>query len=45
MIAFFKKHEGLWVFVHSPAAMIAALVASLIVLGAVFAPWIALVNP
>jgi len=41
----FKRHEGLWLFVHSPAAMIAAVVASVIMIGAVFAPWIALVNP
>ncbi|WP_293448457.1 ABC transporter permease [Planktotalea sp.] len=45
MIAFVKKYEGLWLFVHSSAAIIAALVAALIFLGAVFAPWIALVNP
>lgn len=45
MIAFLRKHEGLWLFVHSPAAMAAALVAVVIVLGAVFAPWLALVNP
>jgi peptide/nickel transport system permease protein len=45
MIAFLKKYEGLWLFVHSPAAIVAALVAGLILLGAVFAPWIALVNP
>ena len=45
MIAFLKKYEGLRLFVHSPAAMIAAFVATLILLGAVFAPWIALVNP
>jgi peptide/nickel transport system permease protein len=31
--------------VHSPAAIIAAIVAALIFVGAVFAPWIALVNP
>jgi peptide/nickel transport system permease protein len=45
MTAFLKKHEGLWLFAHSPAASVAAIVAALIVLGAVFAPWIALVNP
>jgi peptide/nickel transport system permease protein len=45
MIAFLKKYEGLWLFVHSPAAMIATLLATLILIGAVFAPWIALVNP
>ncbi|MCF2906625.1 ABC transporter permease [Octadecabacter sp. CECT 8868] len=45
MIAFLKKYEGLWLFVHSPAAIIATFVAALIFLGALFAPWIALVNP
>lgn len=45
MITFLKKYEGLWLFVHSPAAIAAACVAILIFLGAVFAPWIALVNP
>lgn len=45
MMAFLKRHEGLWLFVHSPAAIIAAIVALLIILGAIFAPWIALVNP
>jgi peptide/nickel transport system permease protein len=40
-----KKYEGLWLFLHSPAAIIAAAVAALIVFGAVFASWIALVNP
>tara|TARA_B110000967_G_scaffold209156_1_gene264056 strand:- start:2506 stop:3411 length:906 start_codon:yes stop_codon:yes gene_type:complete len=45
MIAFLKKYEGLWLFTHSPAAIVAAIVATLIILGAVFAPWIALVNP
>ncbi|MEP5151837.1 MAG: ABC transporter permease, partial [Planktotalea sp.] len=45
MIAFLKKYEGLWLFVHSPAAIIAAIVAVMIFVGAVCAPWIALVNP
>jgi peptide/nickel transport system permease protein len=40
-----KKYEGLWLFVHSPAAIAAAVVAVLIILGAVFASWIALVDP
>jgi peptide/nickel transport system permease protein len=40
-----KKYEGLWLFVHSPAAIAAAVVAALIILGAVFASWIALVDP
>jgi peptide/nickel transport system permease protein len=45
MIAFLKKYEGLWLFVQSPAAIMAALVAIIIILGAIFAPWIARVNP
>jgi len=45
MIAFLKKYEGLWLFVHSPLSIVAAMVATLIILGAIFAPWIALVNP
>ena len=45
MIAFVKKNEGFWLFVHSPAAIFAAIFAVIILLGAVFAPWIALVNP
>jgi|TARA_B110000285_G_scaffold2429_1_gene2527 peptide/nickel transport system permease protein len=45
MIAFLKRHEGLWLFVHSPAAIVAVIVATLIIFGAVFASWIALVNP
>ena len=45
MIAFLKRYEGLWLFVHSPAAIVASIVATLIILGAVFASWIALVNP
>jgi len=45
MLAFIKRHEGLWLFTRSPAAMIAAVVATTILIGAVFAPWIAPVNP
>ena len=45
MIAFLKKYEGLWLFVQSPAAIVAAVVATIIILGAIFAPWIAQVNP
>jgi peptide/nickel transport system permease protein len=45
MIAMIKRYEGLWLFVHSPAAIIAALFALLSVLGAVFAPLIASANP
>ncbi len=45
MREFIKRYEGLWLFTRSPAVMIAALVAALILIGAVFAPWIASVNP
>lgn len=45
MTGFLKRYEGLWLFVHSPAAIIAAIVAMIIILGAIFAPWLALVNP
>jgi peptide/nickel transport system permease protein len=45
MRAFIRRYEGLWLFVHSPAAIIAAIVAALIILGAISAPWLALVNP
>jgi peptide/nickel transport system permease protein len=45
MLAFIKRHEGLWLFTRSPAVIIAAVVALTIILGALFAPWIALVNP
>ncbi|WP_224825919.1 ABC transporter permease [Cognatishimia sp. MH4019] len=45
MIALLKRNEALWLFLHSPAAMIAAIVAIAIILGAAFAPWIALVDP
>ena len=45
MIPFLKKYEGLWLFVQSPAAIVAAVVATIIILGAIFAPSIALVNP
>jgi len=40
-----KRYEGLWLFLHSPAAIIAAIVSVLIILGAILAPWVALVNP
>ena len=45
MIPVLKKYEGLWLFVQSPAAIVAAGVATIIILGAIFAPSIALVNP
>ena len=45
MWAFIRRNEPLWLFVHSPAAIIAAVIALIIVCGAAFAPWIALNNP
>ncbi|MEL6508221.1 MAG: ABC transporter permease [Pseudomonadota bacterium] len=45
MIALLKRNEAVWLFVHSPAAIIAAVVAIAIILGAAFAPWVALVDP
>lgn len=45
MIALLKRYEPIWLFVHSPAAMIAAVVAVLVVFGAVFAPWLTSINP
>lgn len=45
MIAFLKRSEGLWLFSRSPAVILAAITAVAILIGAVFAPWIAPVNP
>jgi peptide/nickel transport system permease protein len=45
MIACIKRYEGLWLFTRSPAAIIAAVVALLSIMGAAFAPLIASVNP
>ncbi|WP_296419119.1 ABC transporter permease [Pseudooctadecabacter sp.] len=45
MVDWLKRREGVWLFVHSPAAIVAAIVALAIILGAVFAPWIAQVDP
>ena len=45
MIALLKRNEAVWLFVHSPAAIIAAVIAIAIILGAAFAPWVALVDP
>ncbi|KAE9625116.1 ABC transporter permease [Parasedimentitalea maritima] len=45
MNAFIKRYEGLWLFTRSPAAIIAAIVALLSILGAALAPLIAPVNP
>lgn len=45
MLDFIKRHEGLWLFTRSPAVIISALIAIAIIIGAVFAPWIAPLNP
>lgn len=45
MMEFIKRYESLWLFTRSPAAIIAAIVAIVIFLGAAFAPWIAQINP
>ncbi len=45
MRAFILRHEGLWLFSRSPAAILAAIATVLIVGGALFAPWIAASNP
>ncbi|MFT5786261.1 MAG: peptide/nickel transport system permease protein [Ascidiaceihabitans sp.] len=45
MMEFIKRYEGLWLFTRSPAVIVAAVVAILIIIGAVFAPWIAPTNP
>ncbi len=45
MNAFIKRYEGLWLFTRSPAAIIAAIVALLSILGAALAPLITPVNP
>jgi peptide/nickel transport system permease protein len=45
MMEFIKRYEGLWLFTRSPAVIVAAVVTILIIIGAVFAPWIAPTNP
>jgi peptide/nickel transport system permease protein len=45
MKEFIKRYEGLWLFSRSPAAILAAIVAMFIFIGAAFAPWIAPGNP
>jgi peptide/nickel transport system permease protein len=45
MLNFIKRYEGLWLFTRSPVVIIAAIVGLAIIIGAVFAPWIASVNP
>lgn len=45
MLARFWASDGFWLFRRSPAAMLAALVAVLIIGGAVLAPWIASTDP
>jgi peptide/nickel transport system permease protein len=42
---FIKRYEGLYLFTRSPAVIIAAITGLAIIIGAVFAPWIAPVNP
>lgn len=45
MLARLKRSEGIWLFSRSPAAILAAIVTLMIVLGALLAPWIAPTNP
>jgi len=45
MMEFIRRYEGLWLFSRSPAAIVAAIAAILIAVGAAFAPWIAPINP
>ncbi|MEL7459711.1 MAG: ABC transporter permease [Pseudomonadota bacterium] len=45
MLARFLQSDGVYYFVRSPAAVIAAITAVLILGGALFAPWIAASNP
>ncbi|MHA3980538.1 ABC transporter permease [Halovulum sp. GXIMD14794] len=45
MRAFLIRHEGLWLFSRSPAAILAAVMTVLIVGGALLAPWIAPTDP
>lgn len=44
-LARLMKSEGVWLFSRSPAAILAAVVTFVIVLGALLAPWIAPTNP
>lgn len=44
-LARLMKSEGIWLFSRSPAAILAAVVTFVIVLGALLAPWIAPTNP
>ncbi|MEJ6396413.1 ABC transporter permease [Yoonia sp. 208BN28-4] len=45
MLARIWDSDGVYAFRHSPAAIIAAIVAILVIGGAVFAPWIARTDP
>ncbi len=45
MLARFWDSDAVWAFRHSPAAIIAFIVAVLILGGALFAPWLAQSNP
>ncbi len=44
-LARLMKSEGVWLFSRSPAAILAAVLTFVIVLGALLAPWIAPTNP
>lgn len=45
MLSRFMKSDGVYYFLRSPAAIIAAIVAVAIIGGAMFAPWLATSNP
>jgi peptide/nickel transport system permease protein len=45
MLLRFLRSDGVYYFLRSPAAIIAAITATLIIGGAMFAPWIAASNP
>ena len=45
MLSSLLRSDGVYYFLRSPAAIIAALIALLIIGGAVFAPWIVASNP
>ena len=45
MLARILHSDGVWLFSRSPAAILAAVVTLAIVVGAIFAPWIAPTNP
>ncbi len=45
MLSRFLNSDGVYYFLRSPAAILAAIVAVLVIGGAMFAPWIAVSNP